>query len=315
MQNIAIAIRVNKDYPNALDKPDEKLPREEKYKIFKDVRALMISKISFVTLNSTDNIIISAFIGVTSVGLLSNFTIITDAITAIISQITNSITASLGNYFAVEDKKSGYKLFCRVDFLSFWLYGFSMIALSALLVPFVTLWLGSEYSLTETIAIVLSIRFFVEGYMRTMSIFRSTLGLFVYGQLLPLVATAINIVLSVVLSFVWGMAGVLIATPIARLCTQAWYIPWLVHNKGFQRSAIPYALKYFLRIVLLTITTVITLLVVQNILAFGVTIFSFTIAVIFTGIFPNLVFLIAFFWTDDFKYFLNLLLGMVNLKK
>ena len=47
--------------------------KDERNKIFGDVKALMLTKIGYVALNGTDNIIISAFVGVKQVGLLSNF--------------------------------------------------------------------------------------------------------------------------------------------------------------------------------------------------------------------------------------------------
>lgn len=310
-QNIAVAVRVQRDYPDALAKPATPLPNVERKKIFRDVRALMLQKISFVTLNSTDNIIISSFVGVTLVGLLSNYMILIDAITGVLSQVTAAISASLGNYFAEKDKHSGYDIFKRIEFLNFWLYGFSMIALMVLMDPFVTLWLGADYTLGTWVAISLAIRFFVEGYMNTMSVFRSTLGLFAYGQALPLVVTAVNIVLSIALSYVWGIAGVLIATPISRLVIQVWYNPLLIHKKGFHRSVLPFYARYALRVALLVVVAIITMKCVGMIMTTGVTVVSFACAVLAVAMIPNLIFLAAFFKTEEFTYFVIVLRARV----
>lgn len=306
-QNIAIAFRVQREYPNALAKPAIHLPDAERKKIFRDVRALMLQKISFITLNSTDNIIISSFVGVTWVGLLSNYMILIDAITGLLSQVTASVSASLGNYFAENDRDSGYDIFKRIEFLNFWLYGFSMIALMVLMDPFITIWLAVDYTLGTWVAISLAIRFFVEGYMNTMSVFRSTLGLFAYGQALPLVVTAVNIVLSIALSYVWGIAGVLIATPISRLVVQVWYNPLLIHRKGFHRSVLPFYTRCALRVALLVVAAIITMKCVGMIVATGVTMVNFTFAVLVAAVIPNLIFLTAFFRTEEFTYFVNLM--------
>ena len=306
-QNIAIALHVQRNYPDVLAKPIEHLPDVERKKIFRDVRALMLQKISFVTLNSTDNIIISSFVGVTWVGLLSNYMILIEAITGVLSQVTASISASLGNYFAEKDTDSGYNIFKRIEFLNFWLYGFSMIALMVLMDPFITVWLGIDYTLGMFVSISLAIRFFVEGYMNTMSVFRSTLGLFAYGQALPLIVTAVNIVLSIALSYVWGIAGVLIATPISRLVIQVWYNPLLIHRKGFHRSVLPFYARYALRVALLVIVAIVTVKCVGMIVATGVTVVNFTLAVLAVAIIPNLIFFAVFFRTEEFTYFVDLM--------
>ena len=125
MQNICLAYRVKKEYPVFGKNNKEELPKEEKQHIFKDVKALMLQKISFRVLNTSDSIIISAFVDIGWVGLLSNYIMIEEAVVAVISQITSAITASMGNYFVKESKENGYKLFNRIDFMNFWLYGFS----------------------------------------------------------------------------------------------------------------------------------------------------------------------------------------------
>lgn len=306
-QNIAVAYRVQKDYPYALCKPYTHLPSLERKQIFRDVRALMLQRITFVILNGTDNIIISAFVGVNWVGILSNYMIIVEAVTGILCQITSSISASLGNFFVENDADRGYEIFRRVEFLNFWLYAFSAIALMVLLDPFINIWLGSEYMLGRGVALALSIRFFVEGYMNTISVFRSTLGLFAYGQVLPLVAATVNVILSIALSYNWGVAGVLIATPISRLLVQVWYNPLLIHRKGFHRSVRPFYARYALRVMLMVVAAIITMKGVGMIVATGVTVASFAFAVVVVAVIPNLIFLAAFFRTEEFAYFADLL--------
>ena len=230
-----------------------------------------------------------------------------DSITGILCQVTSAVSASLGNYFVKEDAKRGYDIFCNIEFLNFWLYGFSMIALMSLMSPFITIWLGTEYTLGKWVAIALAIRFFVEGYMNTLSVFRSTLGLFAYGQILPLVATVINIILSIGLGYVWGIAGVLIATPISRLAVQAWYNPWLIHNRGFHKSVIPFYKRYLLRVLLLGAAAMVTMVCTQFIFKSGINLFSFILAAITVCLIPNLIFLVFFSRSKEFSYFIDLI--------
>ena len=293
LQNIAIAIRVKKDYP-IFNNSKEELPKEDKKRIFNDVKALMIQKISFKVLNTSDSIIISAFVGINWVGLLSNYIMIEEAIVAVLSQISSSISASLGNFFVKEDKESGYLMFKKIDFMNFWLYGFSAVALITLSNPFVKIWLGDDYVLDKIVIIALFSRFFMEGYISTMSTFRSTLGLFTQGKYLPLLVAAINIALSIGLSYPLGLAGVLLATPISRMCINGWYMPLVIHRDGFNKSVKPYYLKLVFRFILLVAVVALMQLISKFVFNGGVTILNFALMTIITAILPNLIFLMIF---------------------
>lgn len=309
--NICVAIRVKHDYPVLGKQKGDELPKEEKKQIFKDVKALMLQKISFRVLNTSDSLIISAFVGVSWVGFLSNYLMIIDAIIAVLAQITGAITASLGNFFAKESREDGYRLFNRIEFMNFWLFGFTAIAFAVLLNPFMELWLGrlgSEYVLSQGLVFALVMRFFVEGYMNMMSTFRSTLGLFTQGQYFPPIVALINIVLSIALSYPLGAAGVIIATPLARCCINVWYMPLVLHRDGFKKSVAPFYKKMLLHMIFLVgVTAVIFLLSKEVIFKDGVTILTFCAMAVIVAIVPNLVFALTFWKTDECRYFKQIL--------
>ena len=73
LQNVVVAWRTNCKYPFLKEKNIKPLSIEEKSQIKKNVKALAIYKIGTLSLNSTDNIIMSKFVGLLSVGLYSNY--------------------------------------------------------------------------------------------------------------------------------------------------------------------------------------------------------------------------------------------------
>lgn len=302
-QNVAVAIKAQKLYPVFGKENVERLSATEKETIFKDVGALSLNRIAHVALNSTDNIIISSFVGISWVGLLSNYLIITEAITGILSQITAAMTSSIGNFFVEKDEEEGYHLYLKVDFINYWLYGFSSIAFIILLNPFVTLWLSGKYLLDESIVIAIAVNFFVAGFMNTLWTFRSTLGLFTQGKYRPVIVAVINICLSIALSSKLGMLGVLAATSISRACVNLWYDPWLIHRDGFHKSVKPFCIKYIFRIVLILALTAVLLFISNYIFSSGITVLNFIIMTIIVSIFPNIVFVCVFHRTDEFRYF------------
>lgn len=303
LENVSIARYAEKKYPALKQKKAEPLPKEELRAIWKNVRALMLSRLGHVILNSTDNIIISAFVGIGWVGLLSNFTLITDSVTGVLCVVTSALSASLGNYFVEKSKEESYLLFERVEFLNSWLYGFSSICLVILLNPFVTLWLGEKYVLSESIICVLTLNFFVQGYMNTLWTFRSTLGLFNQGWFRPVIVAAVNIVASIILGIKFGTIGVLFATFLARASINIWFDPWIIHKYGFNKSVNPFFRMYIIRIAEI-ISIIGVLEIIKYYLLFeGITLVKFSMLLVLTVLIIFFMFWLYSRKRDEYYYF------------
>lgn len=132
-ENILVAKKVDKMYTFLLNKDNVKLGKKEKNSIIKNVKALLYHKIGGVIVNSTDNILISKFVGITSVGLYSNYYLIIGALNLLIGQSFSALTASVGNLNAVESKEKSYNTYKLILFINFWIAGFSSICLWILL--------------------------------------------------------------------------------------------------------------------------------------------------------------------------------------
>ena len=301
--NLYVAHLVDKRYPEIQTYQGASLSAEERVQIRKDTEALVLSRFGHVALNGTDNIIISAVVGVLWVGRLSNYTLICDSVTSVLCQITAAITGSLGNFFATEDKHAGYALFKKVEFLNFWLYGFSFIALVTLLDPFVQIWAGERFVLGLPISIAIAINFFVAGYMNTLWVFRSTIGLFKQGKFRPILVAILNIVLSIFLGKLWGVFGVLFATFLSRAAISLWYDPLILHRYGFEVSCKPFFARYFRRVLLLAAILIVMLTIRYVVLSSATTVLRFAVMTMVTAIVPNAIFWLAYHRCEEYAYF------------
>ena len=301
--NACVAYLAGKKYPEVSKYKNEQLNDGEKQQLLKNTGALFLTKVGHVALNGTDNIFISAVVGVLWVGRLSNYTLICDSVTSVLCQITAAITGSLGNFFATEDKHAGYALFRKVEFLNFWLYGFSFIALATLLDPFIRIWAGERFVLGLPISIAIAINFFVAGYMNTLWVFRSTIGLFKQGKFRPILVAILNIVLSIFLGKLWGVFGVLFATFLSRAAISLWYDPLILHRYGFEVSCKPFFARYFRRVLLLTTILIVMLTIRYVVLSSATTVLRFAVVTMFTAIVPNAIFWLAYHRCEEYAYF------------
>ena len=67
------------------------------------------------------------------------------------------------------------------------------------------------------------------------------MGIFKEVQYVNLVAAVLNIILSIILGYAIGVAGVIVATAVSRLLTSFWYEGKVVFNK-LEKSAKEYYL-------------------------------------------------------------------------
>lgn len=270
LENIYLSKCVDKLYPFLKGRNKSRVEKSDLERIKKDVGALVLSNISRVAINGTANIIISAVVGITAVGLYSNYTLIIGALVMILSQITVAVTASVGNYVATESSQNQYELFNRIDLLNFWLYSFCGISFVVLSKPFISLWIGDEYLLDTTIVNVIALNFILEGMLQSLWTFRTTMGLFVQGKYRPVVAAILNIAFSYLLGLHLGLVGVLLGTTISRLCVNMWYDPYIILKYGFNMSAWRYLLRSALRLVGVGVIIYILQKIIRDVVMVGI---------------------------------------------
>lgn len=217
-ENAWIARVTNKKFPFLTDSSAGEISLEQKQALKENVKSLFLYKISGTIISSTDNILISKFQGLASVGLYSNYVYIVDVIRTFLSYIFYSMTASIGNYNATESKEANEKMFYNLFFASFWLYGFTGICLGVLLNPFIALWIGEDYLLPSWTVFIIIVNYYTAGVQYASTTYREVTGLFKVGKYRPLIAAMINLAVSIILAYPLGISGILLGTIISRLC-------------------------------------------------------------------------------------------------
>ncbi|MDE6461803.1 MAG: hypothetical protein K2L32_03390 [Muribaculaceae bacterium] len=248
IQDIVIARKTDRLYPYLKKHKNSKLPIEEIAEIKRNVKALIIYKLGTLSLNSTDNIIISKFVGLLQVGFYSNYWLICTSVNGFLSTIFSNITASVGHMNATESNETKSIMFYRINMATFWFYGISSICLYTCMTPFILLWLGEEYTLGASTAFIIALNQYIAGMLYSSYNYRQTMGLFTQGKTRPIISAILNIVLSIGFAIYWGLPGVLWGTAITRLTTNAWYDPYIVFKKGLDQSPWPYFKDYTIKI-------------------------------------------------------------------
>ena len=151
------------------------------------------------------------------------------------------------------------------------------------------------------------------GMQNAVWTYKSTFGFFKQGQYLVILTAIINLVLSFVLGKELGLLGILIATALARLITNAWYDPYIVLKLGLMQSPSTYLKKYFIYLLILS-TTFFVINFITKYLPFEFNV-NFGIKIILCLIIPNILILLFFKSSDEFRYFKSVLLIIISKKE
>jgi O-antigen/teichoic acid export membrane protein len=315
LNNVFVSCVANKRYPYIENHGNiyAILSKDEKAKIYSDVKALSISKIAGVVATGSDNIIISKLLGLSSVGLVSNYTLIFNSINGVIWNGLNGITASIGNFnvdATIDRRKS---LFSQLFLCSFWLYGFTCICLLILINPFINLWLGINYVIPIKNIFPLILTIYIGGVNYPAFTYRTTLGYFHEVKYYHVLSAILNIFLSIILGKIYGLIGVFIATPISRLCTSEIADGYYISKLGLKKSPITYFIKYYLYFGIFIINYFVTRYVILLVRCGGILGFMYkTIACVFLS---NLIFYAFFSKTQEFKLLIDRLKELLKLLK
>ena len=182
-------------------------------KIAGDIKNIFVTRFSAKILLSTDNLIISGFINVATVGLYSNYCLITNSVINVLVALSNAIQPSVGNMFIEGDNEKNYRVLRQLTFVFFLLAGFAAVSLFCLITPFVTdLWLGEKYRMDMFITMWLVMNCFIQILGMPLSVMMGVTGLFQKERNLSVIAAAANLAVSLALVKPFGVSGVLAGT-------------------------------------------------------------------------------------------------------
>lgn len=302
---------VNKQYPYIKTPKKYIVDKKIKSNLFTNVKAIMFHNIGGYIVTGTDNILISALVNVKSVGLYSNYTMVMNQLSGILTQVLGGIGASVGNLIATEDSDKSYSIFKVTHFINFWIYSFSVIFLYNLLEPFIDWWLGKGLLLDKMTFIVVLLNYYLMGLRNTVLTFKNKAGIFDEDKYFPLIEAGINLGASLILVKYFGLAGIFLGTTISTLAIPMWTQPKLVFNKIFDVSLREYYKRYSLYAILTIVIGFITTLFC-NIVQENNLFLSLIIKGIICVIIPNCAYLILFLKTEEMKYIYSIIKPIIS---
>ena len=301
--NLIIAHKSKKEYPEL---SETKVTREDirALGLIKEAKNMMATKVAVTIYGASDDIIITRILGIEMTGLISNYRMITSKITELILSAFNSIQASIGNLVYDDETDRGVPFFKALDLGGFFLALVSASGVMCVCQEFALLWLKKpDLLLPNAFVVLMSVNLFIAILNNPMNYFRNSLGHYEADRNYMIVAAAVNVVLSIVLSFVWGITGVMVGTVAGHLFIYAGRIR-VVHKYFLKTGVRSYCLLTIIRFVLFGISVTTTMYIahlLKNVITNNLA--HMLVTGVISVIVSVLIFVISSFNTEAFATF------------
>ncbi len=305
LENFILSIKAKKMYPLLKSKDIPKLNKKTTKEIKKNTKAMMMHKIGNTLVNSTDNIILSKFIGLTVVGIYSNYYMIFNSINVIFGQAYSALTSSIGNFYVDSEENAKYTVFKKINFITFWIYSFCSTVLFVVLNTFIEWWAGKSYVFNIEIVILLILIFYVNGMRKAVLTFREASGLFYKDRWKSIVEAICNLVVSIILGIKLGVIGVFIGTIVSVSLVSVWLEPYILYKYSFNKK-LKYYFKTYSKYLVFTVISAFLIYYLCSFVKLSLFI-SIIVKFLISFIMSNLLIVIFFFKTDEFQYYYYLL--------
>lgn len=293
--NVLRLILVNRTFPGM--EPEGDVSPELKKSIFKKTSALIGTKLNTVVLNAADNIVMSAFLGLTAIAMYGNYHYIMSSIIGFLGIVYTSMTAGLGNSLQTESMDDNYRNFEKFSFINTWLVGWCTVCLVCLYQPFMKIWVGEELMFPFYVVLEMGLYFFIYQIRKIPVVYKDAAGIWWEDRFRPYVCMVVNVVLNIVLVQIIGISGIILSTVISLFVS----IPWenyTIFKYVFHRSSRAYYAKMCLSTGTMLLAGAATLWVCSF---FGEGFLAFLLRGAVCILLPNLIFIACNFKRKEFR--------------
>lgn len=235
---------MKKEYP-WLKKSKESVKSllERHHGLLTKTKQLFVHKIGGYVLNQTSPLVIYACVSLEMVTYYGNYMILIGYCSTLLNVIFGSMGASIGNLIADNNKQHTLDVFGELFTSRIWISGIACFTLYITIGPFISLWIGSKYLLSDSTLLLLLVSLFIRLSRTVIESFKDAYQLF--GDVwAPIVESFLNLGGSILFGYLWGLNGVLIGVNLSLIIIVLLWKPYYTFHYGMKSSVTPYFIQY-----------------------------------------------------------------------
>lgn len=306
---------ISKTFPELkVNLSEGKLLMKKYHTIITKVKQLFFHAIGGFVLTQTSSIIIYGFTTLTMVAIYGNYMLIANCIRMLFNAVFTSVTAGIGNLVAEGNKKRMIEVFeelfsSRFLIITSFLYCFLVMSNS-----FMVLWVGPEFVLDMPTVWVIVGTMYIILSRTTVDAYLSATGLF-QDIWAPIAEAVLNIGLSVLLGYLFGITGVLSGVFLSIFFVIFIWKPIFLFRSGLKVSLWIYIRMYMKHVAALLIAYVSSEIIFSCVQIPVDTYFVWGISAIAHYIsFTLILFILLYLTSQGMRDFISRIKGIVNNK-
>ena len=224
--------KINKEYPWLKCNVRQGKILMKKYpEVTPKIKQVFLHKIKDFILRQSDSIFIYAFVSLKMVAFYGNYTMLVNKLILLMNMALDGVTAGVGSLVAENNKDNTIKVFWELMTIRYFIAGFMCYSLFFLVEPFISLWLGHEYILSNRILILLLIYSYLLITNGVVYMYLHAYGLYqdVWAMWTELV---LNVSLTIGLGWYIGLEGLLWAKLISVFLILVLWKPYFLFKEG-----------------------------------------------------------------------------------
>lgn len=240
---------LRREYPwLARSKESGKELLKEFPEVMKKTRQLFVHGVSALILFRVSPLIMYAYSSLTIIALYGNYLVITTQVSRIVGMVFSSVGAAVGNLIASGDKQRIMRVFWELYDSRFCITTILLFCVYFLMHPFITIWLGHEYLLTQIFLILMMIDTSISLIRTTVDQYNQGYGLF-QDIWAPITEGIINFSAAIGFGYLWGYKGIIMASILSQGLIICIWKPYFLYTKGFHISPWLYFIPVLKRVV------------------------------------------------------------------
>lgn len=206
--------------------------------------------IANVVLSNTDTTVLTVFSTLANVSIYAVYHLVVNGMTQLLNSVSIGIKAFLGNVYYIDDEKRLTKTFSMLEWFMHTVTTLFFGVTLVLIIPFVkvyTVGINDADYIVPSFAVVITLAQTVYCLRLPYSMMIQAAGHYKQTQMSALIEAGLNIVISIIVVFHYGLVGVAVGTFVAMLYRTVYFAVYLSRNILYRH------IKYFVKNILVDV--------------------------------------------------------------
>lgn len=230
------------------------------------IKQLFFHAVGGFVLTQMSSLLIFAFVDLKMVAIYGNYMLIANCLRMLFNSVFTGITAGIGNLQTEENNEKSLRIFKEIFSVKFLLITTILFTFYEFSNPFMGIWIGKELILSKSTLLIIVLTLYI-------ILSRTTVDSYIYAKGMfqdiwaPIIEAILNIGLSILLGYYFGINGVLFGALISLIIVVFLWKPYFLFKKGLNMSLAIYVKLNVVHFVSFGLTAFVTLLILKPMLS------------------------------------------------